>query len=395
MRLDIEDIEQSFGDLTVLDRVSATIDEGSLVGLVGPNGAGKTTLLRTITGGLTPDAGTVSAGDAAVHDLSSRAASRRIAVVPQETTISFDFTVRDVVEMGRHPHQARFGADPDPDIVAEAMERTEVAQFAERSITAVSGGERKRVLLARALAQDAPILLLDEPTAGLDVNHQIRTLDLVRDLVSEGRTALAAIHDLDLAARYCDRLLVLSDGGVLAYGPPEEVLTTSTLREAFDARTAVSENPVTGSPAVTPLSEQADERPETVHVLGGGGAAAPLVRQLADGGFRVTVGPVVEGDADHRAARALAADCVTVEPFAGVDGDAFDAARALVERADATVVASDALDLGRNRDLLAGRVLVAGDRTAVDAPHAPAERVAAAVHEGEHGRPGAAGASTD
>jgi len=395
VRLDIDAIEQSFGDLRVLDGVTATVDEGSLVGLVGPNGAGKTTLLRTITGGLTPDAGTVYAGDAAVHDLSSRAASKRIAVVPQETTISFDFTVRDVVEMGRHPHQARFGADPDPDIVEQAMERTEVAQFAERSITAVSGGERKRVLLARALAQDAPILLLDEPTAGLDVNHQIRTLDLVADLVAEGRTALAAIHDLDLAARYCDALLVLSEGGVLAYGPPEDVLTTGTLREAFDARTAVSENPVTGSPSVTPLSERADDRPETVHVLGGGGTAAALVRQLADAGFRVTAGPVVAGDADHRAARALAADCVTVEPFASVDGDAFEDARALVAEADATVVSSDALGLGRNRELLAGRVLVAGETTALDAPHAPADQVVAAVRNGEPSRPGATGVRTD
>jgi len=381
MNLEFDSIERGFGDLDVLNRVTATVESGSLVGLVGPNGAGKTTLLRTASGALTPDEGEVRVDGDRVHALSSAAASRRVAVVPQETAMSFDFTVREVVEMGRHPHTPRFGRDPDPEHVDTAMARTEVREFEDRSITAVSGGERKRVLLARALAQDAPVLLLDEPTAGLDVNHQIRTLELVSDLVSEGRTALAAIHDLDLAARYCDELLVLSEGRVLAQGPPEDVLDTETLRDAFDANTAVSENPVTGAPAVTPLPDR-DSRPERVHVLGGGGRAAPVVRELADAGFSVTVGPVVEGDADARAADAFADETVTVQPFSTVPEDAVDAAHGLVADADAVVVPADALDLGRNRELLSGRALVAGDRTALDLPHAPLGNVANAIARG-------------
>ncbi|MFC7165726.1 ATP-binding cassette domain-containing protein [Halospeciosus flavus] len=300
--IDLDDVHVSLGDLHVLRGVDASVGEGNLVGLLGPNGAGKTTLLRTIAGILDPTSGSVHLGGTDVHSLGSRELSRRLATVPQETAISFDFTVRDVVAMGRHPHRPRFGADEDgPEAVEHALERTELVDLADRPITEVSGGERKRVLVARALAQDARTLLLDEPTAGLDVNHQIRTLDLVRDLVDEGRTALAAIHDLDLAARYCDELLVLSEGHVLAAGPPEAVLSESTVSEAFDARNAVAPNPVTGTPTVTPLSDpETAADPRRVHLLGGRGEGVAALASLVDAGHEVSVGPVPEGSRGAR-----------------------------------------------------------------------------------------------
>jgi len=166
--------------------------------------------------------------------------------------------------MGRTPHLGRFdGHGPDDErAVREAMDAGGVARFADRAITEGLRGRAPAVLLARALAQETPSLLLDEPTASLDVNHAVRTLELVRRLVDDGRAALAAIHDLDMAARYCDEIVVLANGGVRAAGPPEDVLTAGTLRDAFDAEAFVGENPATGSPTVTAFD-------------GGGGATRP------------------------------------------------------------------------------------------------------------------------
>jgi len=221
------DVSVTLGDVPVLRGVDLAVPPGSLVGLVGPNGAGKTTLLRVLRGTLSPDAGRAAVAGRRVGALSARGRGRLVASVPQGTALSFDFTVERVVEMGRTPHVPRLrGLDAaDRAAVRRAMARTDVERFADRSIAAVSGGERSRVLLARALAQETPVLLLDEPTASLDVNHAVRTLELVRELTADGKTAVAAIHDLDLAARYCDELALLSDGRVRAAGPPADVLT--------------------------------------------------------------------------------------------------------------------------------------------------------------------------
>ncbi|SEV90060.1 heme ABC transporter ATP-binding protein [Halobacterium jilantaiense] len=370
MTLDVSGVDVSLAGTRILDDVSTTVPDGRLVGVVGPNGAGKSTLLRAMNGVVDPDAGTVLVDGEAVHDLSSKAASRRIATVPQDTHVSFDFTVRQTVEMGRHPHQPRFGSDSDPDAVDRAMERAEVAQFADRDVTSLSGGEKQRVLLARALAQDAPILLLDEPTASLDVNHQVRTLELVRGLAdSDDRAVVAAIHDLDLAARYCDELVLVADGEVLDSGLPRDVLTPEAIRSAFDARVAVGTDPATGSPTVTPLPDADADLDARVHVLGGGDTATPLVRELVDAGAAVSVGPVVAGDTDHETAERFGLDCVTVDPF-GPPGDEADArAREHVAAADAVVVAADAADWGANASLrsAAERAVVVGETALGDA----------------------------
>jgi iron complex transport system ATP-binding protein len=339
----VEDVSVALGGTSILDAVSVAVDEGEFVGLVGPNGAGKTTLLRCLSGVLTPDEGVVTVDGDAVTGLGARETSRRIAVVPQDTHLAFDFSVRDVVAMGRTPHRGRFdrATTEDHDVVERAMERTAVTRFADKPITAVSGGERQRVVLARALAQAAPVLLLDEPTASLDVNHQVRTLDLVADLVADGRTAVAAIHDLSLAARYCDRLVLLADGGVVAAGPPERVLERATVADAFDADAAVVDDPVTGTPAVTPLSAPNLDLDATVHVVGTGAPAGRVVSTLAAAGATVTAGPAPTGDAVATAARGVDASVVTVPAFQGVDDDAARDVADLVARADCALAAGD------------------------------------------------------
>jgi len=251
----LEGVRVVLGGTPVLHGVDLDVEAGRFVGLVGPNGAGKTTLLHTVNGLLAPTAGRVTLHGEPVASRSARALARRVATVPQHTTLAFDFTVREIVELGRHAHRPRFGGrDPDPDAVDRALRRTATDHLADRPITAVSGGERQRVLLARALAQAAPVLLLDEPTASLDVHHQVRTLGLVRDLVeADGRTVLAAIHDLDLAARFCDELVLVTEGRVRTSGPPAAVLTADHLEATFGGRVAVGRNPTTGTPSVTVL----------------------------------------------------------------------------------------------------------------------------------------------
>jgi iron complex transport system ATP-binding protein len=338
----VSDLGVSLGGTTVLDGVTLDVDRGSFAGLIGPNGAGKTTLLRAVNGALRPDRGSVAVGGDPVHGLSSKAASRLVATVPQDTTLTFDFDARDVVRMGRTPHRSRFGGwtDDDEAAVERAMTRTDVTGLADRSVTELSGGERQRVLIARALAQETP-LLLDEPTASLDINHQVRTLELVRDLVGSGKTAVAAIHDLNLAAHYCDELVLLADGDVAAAGPPADVLTEEYLEGAFEANAVVSRHPVTGSVYVTALPERAG--PTTgaagrVHAVGGGGTAARHLHLLDAAGFDVSVGALNVGDTDTEVARSLGLDVVTVDPFSSVGREARRSVEERVAAADCVVV---------------------------------------------------------
>lgn len=357
--LDIDDVAVSLGDVRVLDGVSATVDRGTFVGLVGPNGAGKTTLLRTLNAALTPDEGEIRVAGQNVAELSAKQVGRLVATVPQDTSLSFDFSVRQTVEMGRTPYLSRFGGmrPEDHEAVNRAMKRTAVAEFADRAITAISGGERQRVLLARALAQDTPLVLLDEPTASLDINHQVRTLELVRELVDDGKTVVAAIHDLNLAAHYCDELLLLGEGRILASGPPESVLTESTLERAFGANAVVSRHPVTGSVYVTALPDQQSrgEAEGRIHVVGGGGSAARHLYLLSAAGYDVSVGALNEGDSDTETARQLGLDTVAVNPFAPVDAVARETVTEYVEQADVTLVADVEIGEGNLANLEAAR----------------------------------------
>jgi iron complex transport system ATP-binding protein len=350
-----EDVHVSLGGVEVLSGVSATVEGGRFVGLVGPNGAGKTTLLRTVNGVLPPEEGRVLLDGAPVAGLSAAETSRRVATVPQDTSLSFEFDVADVVAMGRNPYQSRFGRADDADraAVERAMERADVARFADRGVGAVSGGERQRVVLARALAQDTPLLLLDEPTASLDVNHQVRTLELVAELVDDGKTVVAAIHDLNLAAHYCDELLLLADGEVLASGPPADVLTEDHLEGAFDTRAAVTSHPVTGSTYVTALPERDAGRDAAVHVVAGGGTGSRLLYVLDAAGYAVSAGALSEGDADLETARQLGLDAVTTPPYAPVDDAARRAVGERVATADVTVVSDVEVGAGNLANLRA------------------------------------------
>ena len=241
---------------------------GEFVGLIGPNGAGKTTLLRTLSKLVAPSAGKVYLDRQDLAHQSARRIAQQVALVPQTTVLDFGFTCLEVVLMGRNPHLGRFEVETQRDraLAHAAMERTAVEPFATRLITELSGGERQRVVVARALAQEPRLLLLDEPTANLDVHHQLQLLGLVRDLVDQGLTAVGAIHDLTLAARYCDRLVLLHEGRVLAAGAVAAVLTPANLARAFGVRAVVERDKWLGTLRVTVLG-----------VLGEGTALTPAL----------------------------------------------------------------------------------------------------------------------
>ena len=239
----------------LVEGVDFTARPGEFVGLIGPNGAGKTTLLRTLSKLVAPSAGTVYLDRQDLAHQSARRIAQQVALVPQTTVLDFGFTCLEVVLMGRNPHLRRFQVETqrDRDLAHAAMERTAIRPFATRLITELSGGERQRVIVARALAQEPRLLLLDEPTANLDVHHQLQLLGLVRGLVDQGLTAVGAIHDLTLAARYCDRLVLLHEGRVLAAGTVAAVLTPANLARAFGVRAVVERDPWLGKLRVTVL----------------------------------------------------------------------------------------------------------------------------------------------
>ncbi|KOX01886.1 ABC transporter ATP-binding protein [Streptomyces sp. NRRL WC-3723] len=243
VRLDIDQVTIEAAGARLVDRVRLAADSGTFVGLVGPNGSGKSTLLRTVYRALRPAAGAVRLDGDDLHAMDPRAAARALAALPQESSAEFDFTVAEVVAMGRLPHRGRTAAS-DREICARAMDRTGVAHLADRGFPGLSGGEKQRVLIARALAQQPRVLILDEPTNHLDIAHQLDVLALVRD---SGLTVLAALHDLNLAAAHCDVLYVIDKGRIVAAGPPHDVLRPALLAEVFGIRAHPVRHPGTGA----------------------------------------------------------------------------------------------------------------------------------------------------
>lgn len=232
MKLSFAGVSVDIGPIGILDGVTLDVASGEIAGLIGPNGSGKSTLLRTLYRHLRPSRGNVTADGDDLWTLSARDNARRVAAVPQERPTEFDYRVREIVEMGRIPHAGLFTSISRDSARAadDAMDRVGVAHLADRAFATLSGGERQRVLVARALVQDTPLLVLDEPTNHLDIRHQLELLELLTEL---GLTTLLAIHDLNLAAAYCDTIHVLTDGHLVASGPTHKILTPDLVSDVF------------------------------------------------------------------------------------------------------------------------------------------------------------------
>lgn len=254
-KITVENITFSYGSTVVLNKVSLDVKQGEMLGLVGRNGAGKSTLLNVMAGLAHPESGKVSVDGASLSDFNHKERAKRVAMVAQNPAVPPGFSSLDIVLMGRNPHLGlmQWESAYDLEICRKAMDLTQTWDFAERTVTSLSGGERQRVFIARALAQQTPLLLLDEPTTHLDIGYQSEVLDTVKDIQRGAEvTVVAAMHDLSLAAQYCDRLAVLGKGKVVALGPPQEVITAEILSDAFDAEIIIVPHPDGASPIVMP-----------------------------------------------------------------------------------------------------------------------------------------------
>ncbi|MFF7451454.1 MULTISPECIES: ATP-binding cassette domain-containing protein [unclassified Streptomyces] len=254
-RLTARDVAVGYGGRTVIDGLDVVIPPGVITTIIGPNGCGKSTLLRTLSRLLKPARGAVLLDGDDIARLRTRDVAKKLGLLPQAPVAPEGLTVADLVARGRHPHQSwlRQWSSDDADVVGRALAMTGVADLADRRVDELSGGQRQRVWISMTLAQGTDLLLLDEPTTYLDLAHALDVLDLVDDLHESGCTVVMVLHDLNLAARYSDNLVVMKEGTVLAQGHPREVVTAELLREAFGLRAMVIEDPAGDRPLIVPI----------------------------------------------------------------------------------------------------------------------------------------------
>lgn len=368
MTLEVSGVDAYYGSVKVLERVDLSARKGELIGIIGPNGSGKTTLLRAIARIVKPRTGAILLDGGDMMQMKEKEFSQLVASVPQDTTVHFDFRALDVVLMGRNPHLGRLELESEKDleVARRCMELTKCWHLAERPIRELSGGERQLVIIARALTQEPKVLLLDEPTSHLDINYQITIMELLKHLAKvEGLIIIAVIHDLNLAARYCDRLVLLHKGQILAMGSQQEVLTAENIKRSFGADVIVKRHAITNqyyvAPAPSPTEREtrasgAQRAAITVHVICGGGEGASLLYLLSGRGYNVTAGVVNLLDTDHEVAELLNIPVVTEAPFSPITEDTHQAHLALIEKADVVVLCNIPVGFGNLRNIEAAEV---------------------------------------
>ncbi|HEY3297292.1 MAG TPA: heme ABC transporter ATP-binding protein [Armatimonadota bacterium] len=359
----VENLNVSLSSTHVLKGISFDVHEGEFLGIIGPNGSGKSTLLRAMSG-VVPSTGSIMFCDKSISDYSGRDIACRLAVVPQESPVAFEYTVMEVVLMGRSPHLGRFQleSEADAEIAIEALDRTNLVSLADRKVSDLSGGERQRVMIARALAQDVPTIFLDEPTAHLDIKYQVEVLHLARrENVERGKTIVVVLHDLNLAAEFCDRLVMLKDGQLFASGTPEDVITAANVKRVYGASVWVRKHPTSGRPYVLSMGSEAfaskislsghTEPTLRVHVICGGGSGGPAFAALLEAGCEVTAGVINIGDSDQESAETLGIEYVEDAPFSPVSEKAEKANVAFIEEADAVLIADTPFGTGNVTNL--------------------------------------------
>lgn len=356
MLLKIENIDFYYKSTKILDRITFQVKSGEFLGIMGPNGSGKTTLLRCITNVLKPCRGTVLIDRNEVHTLTRKEIAKTMGVVPQTSTVDFAFTVFEIVLMGRTPHIDDFGRESakDYEIVRNAMEVTNTSHLSDRIFEELSGGEHQRVIIARALAQQPQILLLDEPTIHLDIGCQLELLDLIRRLgKQEEIVVIAVFHDLNLAAQYCDSLILLDNGRIVSAGLPEHVLTPENIKKVYNIGAFVRRHPLTNAPYVTPYVSPRKEKSKgiTVHLVCGGGSGSHLMSLLSNNSFDVTAGVLNVLDSDFRTARALTMTVVGEIPFSQITQKSAETNLDLAKKADIVVLTDFPVGFGNLKNI--------------------------------------------
>jgi iron complex transport system ATP-binding protein len=358
--LNVNGVECRYGSTKILSDISLEVKPGDFVGILGPNGSGKTTLLKSISRVLKPHGGSILIDKDDIYALKPIDVAKKMAVVPQDSAVGFNFSVMDVVLMGRNPHLGAFQMESqkDVEIARKAMELTNTWHLAGRSIHELSGGERQRVIIARALAQEPKILLLDEPMSHLDIINQLEVMDLVKSLcVQSGLAVLAVIHDLNMAARYCNTVLMLKNGTIFAAGEVEKVLTSENIRSVFSVDAIVRKNLVTNSLNIIPLSPKkaSTDKKCAIHLICGAGTGTMLMKTLVDEGYSVTAGVLNQLDSDYEACEMLKIPVVAEAPFSAINDETYFANLEMICNASMVVLTSVPFGLGNLRNLDAAK----------------------------------------
>ena len=328
----------------MLHDINFELRNGEFVGIIGPNGCGKSTLVKTLTGILKPTHGEVVIQDQPLSRLSVREVAQRIAVVPQYEQVAFGFSCLDVVLMGRAAYVGILGhySKEDKQAAQAAMERMGVWEFRDQPVQHLSGGERQRVSLARAMAQQSELLLLDEPTSHLDISHQIGLLGEIQSIRSEsGHTVVAVLHDINMAAEFCDRILVMHKGRIAADGTPSEVVTARMVKRVFGLDALVRVNPVTGRPHILPRGLPVVDDAgggARVHMVIGGGSSTPWLAALVSAGYTVTAGVVNLLDSDEQSATEMGIELVVEAPFNPISDESLSQLREVMLKSKAVVI---------------------------------------------------------
>ena len=302
--------------------MSAGAGQGVFVGIIGPNGSGKSTFIRCMSRTLQPVAGKVIIAGKEIGKYSYKELATLLGFVPQESTRTFDFSVDDIVMMGRYPHQKllRPPGSHDQEACKKAMALTGVSHLSGRSISTLSGGEWQRVLIARTLAQETPLLLLDEPISQLDVNHQIEILSVLHSLTRQGSTVVSVIHDLNLASHYCDEIIMLDQGTVYAIGTPQTVITPENIRAVFGLDVMTRTHPVTGKLYLIPIypGRPGSNGSRKVHLICGGGSGTGIMFALHAANCNVSTGILAMNDSDYSTSVQLGIPCIAEPPFSPI-----------------------------------------------------------------------------
>ena len=317
--LEISDLSAGYEEKDILQEISLFIRGKSFVGIIGPNGSGKSTFMQVLARSLPVRNGDIVLMGDSLQSWSFRDFGKIVGYVPQESDIKFRYPVYDVVMMGRNPHIERFRSPSaaDHEAVQRALLQTGTVELARRPITDLSGGERQRVMIARVLAQDPVLLLLDEPFAHIDIHHQYELIRIIRETSRDKRAVIGVFHDINLAAAYCDQLVLMNDGKIRAFGKPEEVLTTSLLKEVFRINPVIDVNPTTGTPYVYVEEKwkETDAQNVHIHLVSGGGTGTYLVSILVRAGYSLSCGVLAENDSDCRMVRKYNVPTLAEPPF--------------------------------------------------------------------------------
>ncbi|MFW5736412.1 MAG: ABC transporter ATP-binding protein [Halanaerobium sp.] len=345
--LKTDKIKFSYAQEKILKGIDLEIESGAFIGIIGPNASGKSTLLKNISKTLKSDSGVIYLDYKLLNDYSSLELAKKMAVVPQNTEINFNFNVYDIIMMGRHPYQKRWSKlkEEDKKIVKEVMQVTDTLKLKNKSINQLSGGERQRVIIARALAQKPDILLLDEPTSSLDINYQGEIYDLLNYLNQEYNiTIITVSHDLNLTALYCEELILLNDGKIFAAGSAAEVLTEKNIKAVYNAEVLIKENPLSEKPYVTLIPEvdnfrrKQQKKDFKIHLIAGGGTAKNWLYKLENLGYQLSIGVLNIGDADWQAAKELGIETVEAPPFIDISENEIKRNKELIKRADLIIL---------------------------------------------------------